>query len=96
MTAIKKYARLEASALWRASPDEQRREVVISIGDATLTISDLRDRILTHWSLAAIERDMEMLLPVEMQIRASIRQAAVSLKRAIAASWALRWACCCS
>lgn len=56
MTAIKKYARLEASALWRASPDEQRREVVISIGDATLTISDLRDRALTHWSLAAIER----------------------------------------
>ncbi len=56
MTAIKKYARLEASALWRASPDEQRREVVISIGDATLTISDLRDRVLTHWSLAAIER----------------------------------------
>ncbi|MEE4188365.1 MAG: hypothetical protein V2I76_07950 [Roseobacter sp.] len=56
MVALKKYARLEGSALWRASPDEQRREVIVSIGDATLTISDMRDRPLTHWSLAAIRR----------------------------------------
>jgi hypothetical protein len=56
MTALKKYSRLEASALWRARPKDQRREVVVSIGDATLTISDLQDRAITHWSLAAIER----------------------------------------
>jgi hypothetical protein len=56
VTALTKYARLEASALWRASPDEQRREVIISIGDATLMISDLRDRAITHWSLAAVQR----------------------------------------
>jgi hypothetical protein len=55
-TALKKYARLEATALWRAAPGEQRREVVVSIGDATLTISDLQDRAITHWSLAAVER----------------------------------------
>jgi hypothetical protein len=56
MTALTKYARLEASALWRAGPGEQRREVIVSIGDATLMISDLRDRPLTHWSLAAVCR----------------------------------------
>jgi hypothetical protein len=56
MTALKKYARLEASGLWRASPEDQRREVVVSIGDATLTIADMRDQAITHWSLAAVVR----------------------------------------
>ncbi|MCV3270543.1 hypothetical protein [Roseobacter sinensis] len=56
MTALKKYARLEASGLWRATPEDQRREVIVSIGDATLMISDTRDRALTHWSLAAVQR----------------------------------------
>ncbi|MEM9637719.1 MAG: hypothetical protein AAGA94_08740 [Pseudomonadota bacterium] len=56
MTALKKYARLEASGLWRASPEDQRREVIVSIGDATLMISDLRDQAITHWSLAAVQR----------------------------------------
>ncbi|SDF61875.1 hypothetical protein [Sulfitobacter delicatus] len=56
MTALTKYARLEATGLWRASPDAQRREVIVSIGDATLVISDLKDQALTHWSLAAVER----------------------------------------
>ena len=57
MTALKKYQRLEASGLWRPAPDEQRREVVVSIGDATLVITDTKDQPLTHWSLAAVERD---------------------------------------
>lgn len=56
MTALKQYQRIEATGLWRPSPDEQRREVVVSIGKATLTISDFNDRALTHWSLAALER----------------------------------------
>lgn len=56
MTALKKYARLEATALWRAAPGEQRLEVVVSIGEATLTIVDLQDRAITHWSLAAVKR----------------------------------------
>lgn len=56
MTALKQYERIEATGLWRPSPDEQRREVVVSIGEATLTISDFNDRALTHWSLAAVER----------------------------------------
>ena len=55
MTALSKYDRLEATGLWRATPSAQRREVVVSIGDATLVISDLNDQALTHWSLAAVE-----------------------------------------
>ncbi|WP_171102306.1 MULTISPECIES: hypothetical protein [unclassified Ruegeria] len=56
MTALKQYQRIEATGLWRPSPDAQRREVVISIGEATLTVSDFNDSALTHWSLAALER----------------------------------------
>lgn len=56
MTALSKYDRLEASALWRPNPDVQRREVIVSIGNATLVISDLKDTALAHWSLAAVER----------------------------------------
>lgn len=63
MTALTKYARLEASGLWRAAPDDQRREVVVSVGDATLMISDRQDRPITHWSLAAIERANPGLRP---------------------------------
>ncbi len=61
MTALKQYQRLEATGLWRATPQDQRREVVISIGEATLTISDMKDQALTHWSLAAVERSGEGL-----------------------------------
>ncbi len=56
MTALTQYARLEATALWRPTPDEQRREVVVSIGDATLIIIDKNETPITHWSLAAVER----------------------------------------
>ena len=56
MTALREYQRLEASGLWRPDRDAQRREVIVSIGEATLTISDMNDRALTHWSLAAVAR----------------------------------------
>jgi len=56
MTALSKYDRLEATGLWRNAPDGQKREVIVSIGDATLVMSDLNDRAITHWSLAAVER----------------------------------------
>jgi len=55
-TALSKYQRLEASGLWRADPEAQRIDVIVSVGEATLTITDLRERVLTHWSLAAIAR----------------------------------------
>ncbi|TCL10234.1 hypothetical protein BXY66_2303 [Shimia isoporae] len=55
-TALHKYDRLEATAIWRASSNEQRRDVIVSIGDATLVISDLQDRAITHWSIPAVRR----------------------------------------
>lgn len=56
MTALEKYQRLEASGLWRASAEAQRTDVIVSIGEATLVITDLQERPLAHWSLAAVER----------------------------------------
>lgn len=56
MTALNEYARLETTGLWRETPDSQRREVVISLGDATLVISAMTDSALSHWSLPAIHR----------------------------------------
>lgn len=56
MTALSDYARLEASGLWRAGDGVQRRNVVVSVGEASLTIFDMKDTALAHWSLAAIER----------------------------------------
>lgn len=63
MTALTEYDRLEASGLWRANAQDQRREVVVSIGDATLTITDFNNRALAHWSLAAIDRQNPGALP---------------------------------
>ncbi len=63
MTALKRYQRLEATGLWRASPEDQRREVFVSIGDATLTIGLANGTALTHWSLAAVERNDPEQLP---------------------------------
>ncbi len=56
MTALDEYQRIEAAGLWRPSGDTQRVDVIVSIGDATLVISDMQDRALTHWSLAAVVR----------------------------------------
>ncbi|SFD93438.1 hypothetical protein [Roseivivax sediminis] len=56
MTALHEYQRLEATGLWRPERGAQRREVVVALGDATLTIKDFNDRVLAHWSLAAVTR----------------------------------------
>lgn len=56
MTALDKYVRLESGGLWRPDAEAQRRDVVISFGDATLVISDGVGRPLAHWSLPALER----------------------------------------
>ncbi|EBA14952.1 hypothetical protein RSK20926_17187 [Roseobacter sp. SK209-2-6] len=63
MTALKEFERLEAAGLWRADPQSQRRDVIVSIGDATLTITDMNDIPLAHWSLAAVERANPGQLP---------------------------------
>ncbi|NIZ14358.1 hypothetical protein [Phaeobacter sp. HF9A] len=56
MTVLREFQRLEATGIWRPSPEDQRRDVIISLGDATLTVTDMKDRPLAHWSLAAVER----------------------------------------
>lgn len=56
MTALSKYDRLEASGLWRGSDDDQRRDVIVSFGDATLIIKSTKDQPISHWSLAAFAR----------------------------------------
>lgn len=63
MTALEKYQRLEAAALWREGPEGQRRDVIISIGEATITIADRQDRPLTHWSISALTRANPGALP---------------------------------
>ena len=55
-TALTRYQRLEAAGLWRADETAQRLDVIVSVGEATLTITDMRDRVLTHWSIAAVAR----------------------------------------
>ena len=56
VTVLAKYQRLEAEGVWRADAEAQRRDVIVSIGDATLTLTDLNEVALTHWSLPAIRR----------------------------------------
>lgn len=56
MTAIDSYQRLEVTGLWRAGAGAQRREVIVSLGEASLTLNDPAGQVLTHWSLAAIQR----------------------------------------
>jgi hypothetical protein len=54
MTAITGFDRLECTGLWRPAPDQMRREVVVTFGNATLVISDTAGRPQAHWSLAAL------------------------------------------
>ncbi|MCB1339449.1 MAG: hypothetical protein KDK10_18995 [Maritimibacter sp.] len=56
MTALTQYQRLEAPGVWRAGADAQRRNVIVALGDATLTLTDSNDRALAHWSLATVRR----------------------------------------
>ena len=57
MTALTKYQRLECTGLWRDEPADQRREVLVHLGEATLILSDPRTEVaLSHWSLPAITR----------------------------------------
>jgi hypothetical protein len=62
-TALRKYQRLEATGLWRPDAAAQRIDVIVSVGEATLTITDMRERVQAHWSLAAIARANPGRLP---------------------------------
>lgn len=56
MTALKDFVRLESTGLWRASAEDQRRDVYVFVGDASLMIVDSNETPLSHWSLPAVER----------------------------------------
>lgn len=56
MTAIEKYIRLEAVGQWKETPDSDGREVIVSFGDATLVLSDMKENPLSHWALAGMQR----------------------------------------
>lgn len=57
MTALTEFQRLEAQGSWRETPDARLREVIVSVGEATLTLMDPKsDRPLSHWSLPAVVR----------------------------------------
>jgi len=57
MTALKQYQRLESTGLWRDDPQDQRREVLVRFGEATLVLSDPKSEVaLSHWSLPAVAR----------------------------------------
>ncbi|MEF3046841.1 hypothetical protein [Pseudotabrizicola sp. L79] len=57
ITALKQYARLESTGLWRDRPEAQRREVIVAFREASLVLSDPRsEQPLSHWSLPAVQR----------------------------------------
>ncbi|MCB1388471.1 MAG: hypothetical protein KDK12_04875 [Rhodobacteraceae bacterium] len=57
MTALEKYARLEGPGVWRAGPEEQRRDVTVSLGESSLIIAESKSgQALSHWSLPAVQR----------------------------------------
>jgi hypothetical protein len=55
LTALERYIRLEATGLWRETPDAPPREVVVSFGKATLLLTDPSDAPLGHWALGGVE-----------------------------------------
>ncbi len=57
MTALKEFEKIEAVGIWRADAEAQRRDVIVTLGDASLTIFDMKDRVQAHWSIPAIARE---------------------------------------
>src|SRR3990167_6299423 len=57
MTALRKYERLESPGLWRATPQDQRREVIVGLRDATIVLADPKTEMaLSQLSLPALLR----------------------------------------
>lgn len=56
MTALEKYARLEALGQWQETPDTPPREVIVSFGNAALLLSNQDETPITHWAMAATMR----------------------------------------
>ncbi len=56
VTALDKYAKLEAIARYRDGPSDRVREVVLSFGERTLMIVGLDDQPISHWPLVNVHR----------------------------------------
>ncbi len=57
LTALTEFQRLEAQGSWRETPQARLREVIVSVGEASLTLMDPKsDQPLSHWSLPAVTR----------------------------------------
>ena len=54
MTALERYAKLEAVARYLDSVGSEAREVVLSFGERSLVIMGLDDRPIAHWPLASL------------------------------------------
>ena len=54
MTAIKKFSRLEAKAVWIEKDDTPPRSVIISFGKSSIIISNENAFPLDHWSFNTI------------------------------------------
>ncbi len=53
---LARYRRLEAEGVWRRDRYREHRDVIVSVGKTTITISTPREAALTHWSLPAMVR----------------------------------------
>ena len=80
MTALDKYAKLEAIARYRDGPSDRMREVVLSFGERTLMIVGMDDQPISHWPLINVHRLSEpgdepvLLAPFEGSPRADRTQ----------------------
>ena len=54
MTALARYARLEAEARYFDGRSARPRDVIVGFGKRTLVIYDHEDRVLAHWPLASL------------------------------------------
>ncbi len=68
MTALDRYAKLEAVARYLDGVSAEAREVVVSFGERSLVIVGLDDRAIAHWPLASLravgapaERPLELV-----------------------------------
>lgn len=67
MTALDRYAKLEAVARYHAGQDVPAREVVLSFGERSLIIMGMNDEALAHWPLASLRAlGPAETLPVEL------------------------------
>lgn len=56
MTAVPEFTRLESLGWWRKTRNSPAREIVVNLGESTLTLFNKNDVTLAHWSLQTVRR----------------------------------------